>query len=248
MAGVGATVYYVRVDARYIDPWLEYWLRSLNDDSPEVDFAPGGHSGGYNGPVGRGIRAAIKVLQEEVLPRLNQNGGSQNDIDAVNNLISKLEAVANDATNLDKILTALEVAQQLVAANILSGAFTTVLMGLVIVVVGLAIVELAARLYLIARNCGLDGARKLYRLQQLARSGFDPNTDIGEALGLINDLGDCVNGTGSDVYTTSQMAAADFAETGSTDGWDAVWTDQSGFPEEQEDPCPQCEQNPCICF
>jgi hypothetical protein len=263
MAAAQAPRYYVRVDAYYLDPAFRAWIQHFNGGSPDLHMGPnfrdgGGSPGQGAQKVSAGLKAAVKMIREEIIPKAQLDGVSPQGITALQNLANTLEIIEN-VSNLAPIEAASawkDVMAAIAAVRSLVSSYPAV----AILVGGIAVVALAGALAFytshsirVFRRCGWTGIRRMLRFAAGIRGGLNPDSvNLNDLISEAQYIGNCLQGSdqSGSLPTDDQMSQADLDETGSTDGWQADWNDTRGdFPtEEPTEPCGQCNQLPCECF
>lgn len=225
------------------------WIAEHNGGNPVVELTPRSGAGGQGWIAG--IDATLKAINEMIA----REGGlipphELAKLETVKNELNALKTALAGATPQQKI-AALEAAIAAIRALSMIPALSVFGLAVanfaMIFILGISIVELAGYGVAVIGNCHWDGARRLFRLLRMARQA-QTEQDLKDNLENVQAVIDCAKNGGGQPMTYAQMAAADQEESGGTEGWDATYFNREGFEEQQSNPCPQCGQNPCICY
>jgi len=242
---------YVEVRASGFTEGFEEFIRDNNGGGDVIELTPG--PGGVGGPGGNGWLRGAQAALDAINRMIAENALPPHEMAKIQNAKAALEQFKNQFGSSDSLarlaalqqaLQALRIVSAIPALSVIYLAFVN---GALLMMLGMGIVELAGRALAVAWNCGPTGVAKMFRLFGYARSGLTP-AEQTDALNLLEDVIGCAQGGTGTSLTAAQMAGIDQQETGSTDGWEASYTDRSEFPEEQQGNCQQCGQNPCICY
>lgn len=210
---------------------------------------PGGGSTGES-QSWHALQASIQAVQAELAAITSDPNIAQQYKDQVATLLAKLQNLQSQR-NAAAFLAALAAARDAVtAAASIARANLIIAVGAIVAMLAMMIlVFLGTQMYNIVRNCGLSAAENAFAVAQGLQGLTSGQTPSESQLNALESLLNCANGGGgSGTYTLAQMDGASTAATGSATMFQSNLFSKDGFEEEQTEPCPQCQQDPCICY